>query len=126
MCDMPWDIYLDYLADQGFDDLREIAFSNLITAEFIDKNDELYDVYYPTRGLSEFVNRFGCGVNSLFRDIACLVYNSNDYAICEPACPTHTFDGNMNLLSVLWSGMDYEVNPMYTQFNITNRGDGTI
>lgn len=36
MCDMPWEIYLDYLSDQGFDELREInvyCFNSLETKE---------------------------------------------------------------------------------------------
>ncbi len=36
---MPWDIYLDYLADQGFDDLRNVDVFSLITGCFTCVND---------------------------------------------------------------------------------------
>jgi len=32
-CDMPWDIYLDWLQDQGNDDLRFIDLFSIATAE---------------------------------------------------------------------------------------------
>jgi hypothetical protein len=32
-CEMPWDIYLDWLQDQGNDDLRDINYASLICSK---------------------------------------------------------------------------------------------
>lgn len=45
-CELPWDLYLDWLADQGFDELRDINFYSLTTGCFTDANDENGDIYH--------------------------------------------------------------------------------
>jgi hypothetical protein len=43
-CDMPWNIYLDWLQDQGNEDLRGIDYANLFTSykfmTMVHRNDE--------------------------------------------------------------------------------------
>jgi len=68
-CDMPWEIYLDFLADQGFDDLRgidpyslttmsETPFDNPYHCYWLETNDgmgQAEQIYYP-------LNKTGCGL----------------------------------------------------------------
>jgi len=52
-CDMPWDIYLDWLQDQGYEDLRDILIDSFcpcdiymnrsIFRQFCDGNGDLLD-----------------------------------------------------------------------------------
>ncbi len=56
-CDLPWDIYLDYLADQGFDQLREIPVELLLSGDFEScyyHNDDFYEnVRWKSAGTNE-------------------------------------------------------------------------
>lgn len=64
MSDMPWDIYLDYLADQGYDELREIDYNNLISGTPIDdRHLDLSDSALEC--LENTANYNGCGATNL-------------------------------------------------------------
>jgi len=55
-CDMPWDIYLDWLQDQGYEDLREVPLASLISVHYTELGNDLFhrtDVYPIGNGFSE-------------------------------------------------------------------------
>jgi len=41
-CDMPWDIYLDWLQDQGNEDLRNMEMNLVTTSEFLFLMEQFY------------------------------------------------------------------------------------
>ncbi len=127
-CDMDWNIYLDWLADQGFDELREIDFS-LMTGYFIDLNQE----FYTSNLIVE--NQFGCGTGSLRQDSYNFTIGRDDQSfICEPANSIHLIHlvNNENyLVDSFWTGSYTGMGYNFLNFNPncdsdeTNRGDGT-
>ncbi len=50
-CDMPWEVYLDWLADQGYDDLRFVDIFTVGDHEYyvgyhlIEENDNLWEYF---------------------------------------------------------------------------------
>jgi len=68
-CDMPWDIYLDWLQDQGYEDLREILIGSVIPCWAIYSHvnvgnggmDEFYYSYSPLRDNQLLIGDSYCG-----------------------------------------------------------------
>lgn len=125
LCDMPEEIYKDFLADQGFDDLRHIDFGILTTGFFVE--NETISSYE----LNEIGNQFGCGVESLFEEISGL-NNPNvfgfelHYDKCEPARPLCTLDKNTFLPVFIYTGSGKLLSSdVPSSFNSVKRGDGT-
>lgn len=57
-CELPWDLYLDWLADQGFDDLREVSVCSLI---YGDSGSFSYHNYHNSNGIGIGCFHAGCG-----------------------------------------------------------------
>ncbi len=51
---MPWEVYLDWLEDQGYGDLREIDFSSLVSGEFNWQHYTFYFDDYSGEGYSGY------------------------------------------------------------------------
>jgi len=64
ICDMPWDIYLDWLQDQGNEDLRFIDYTSLI---FGDHNWQNYIFYFADYSGEGYSGEFTDG-ETLVRD----------------------------------------------------------
>lgn len=77
MCDMPWDIYLDYLADQGCDQLREInlySFNSSLNGPYYRYHDPL-----QFNAVSGYIDGDGDEYNYYFMNGQ---YNIDDCAGC--------------------------------------------
>ncbi len=94
-CFMPWEIYLDWLADQGHDDLREIGLFSLMSLISIDENFRHHSaIHMPTsNGVGEGANTGSGGTGS--------EYNGNGpYQILYSNCVERGFGHGSNLAFV--------------------------